>query len=112
MTSEAVTLLINCLAPPTCVEDGVSKRRRHRLVQQQLPQHHPGGISGESPLQEPHPKETEVAMETERDQGDVPRVGPVDVLPPREPLMDQVPPSEQAAVQRDVGGPGEPADVS
>lgn len=51
-------------------------------------------------------------METERDQGDVPRVGPVDVLPRREPLMDQVPPGEQTAVHRDVADPREPADVS
>lgn len=51
-------------------------------------------------------------METESDQGDVPRVGPVDVLPRREPLMDQVPPGEQTAVQRDVGDPREPADMS
>lgn len=107
MTSEA--------APdrqPTCVEDGAGKRRRHRLVQHQLPQHRPAGIPGEPPLQEPHPKEAEVTMETEGDQGDVARVGPVDVLPRREPLMDQVPPGEQTAVQRDVGGPREPADVS
>lgn len=51
-------------------------------------------------------------METESDQGDVPRVGPVDVLPRREPLMDQVPSGEQTAVQRDVGDPREPADMS
>lgn len=51
-------------------------------------------------------------METESDQGDVPRVGPVDVLPPREKLMDQVPSGEQAAVQRNVGDPREAADMS
>lgn len=51
-------------------------------------------------------------METERDQGDVPRVGPIDVLPPREPLMDQVPSSEQAAVQSNVGDPRKAADMS
>lgn len=51
-------------------------------------------------------------METERDQGDVSRVGPVDVLPPQRPLMDQVPSSEQAAVQRNVGDPREATDMS
>lgn len=51
-------------------------------------------------------------METERDQGDVPRVGPVDVLPPREPLMHQVPSSEQAAIQRNVADPREATDMS
>lgn len=51
-------------------------------------------------------------METECDQGDVPRVGPIDVLPPREPLMDQVASGEQTAVHRDVGDPREPTDMS
>lgn len=51
-------------------------------------------------------------METEGDQGDVPRVGPVDVLPLGEPLMDQVPSSEQATVQSHVGDPREATDMS
>lgn len=51
-------------------------------------------------------------METERDQGHVPCVAPVDSVPPREPLVDEVPSGEQAAVQRDVGDPREAADVS
>lgn len=51
-------------------------------------------------------------METESDQGDVARVGPVDVLPPRGPLMDQVPSGEQTTVKSHVTDPREPTDVS
>lgn len=98
--------------PPTCVEDAGSQRRRCGLVQEQFPHHHPGGVPGKPPLQEPHPEEIEVAMETERDHGDVPRVAPVHFVPPREPLVDEVPPGEQTAVQCNVGDPREPTNMS
>lgn len=51
-------------------------------------------------------------METERDQGNVPCVAPVDGVPPRKPLVDEVPPGEQTAVQCDVGDPRKTTDVS
>lgn len=50
-------------------------------------------------------------METERDQGDVSRVAPVHLTPPRKPLVDEVPPGEQTAVQRNVGEPRKTTDV-
>jgi len=101
------------LAPVTCVEDAGGQRCRYALVHEQLPQHHPDRIPGKPPLQEPHPEETEVPVESERDHGHVPRVSPVQfVRRPRQPLVDEVPAGEQAAVQRHVGGPREPADLS
>lgn len=51
-------------------------------------------------------------METERDQGDIPCVAPVHFLPPRKPLVDEVPSSEQAAIQCNVGDPRETTDMS
>lgn len=98
--------------PPTCVEDAGSQGRRCGLIQEQFPHHHPGRIARKRPLQEPHPEEIEVAMETERNHSHVPGVGPVHFLPPREPLVDKVPPGEQTAVQSDVGDPGKPTDMS
>ena len=98
--------------PLTCVEDAGSQGGRCGLVQQQLPHHHPGWIPGELPLEEPHPEEIEVTMETESDNGDVPCVAPVDLVLPWEPLVDEVPSGEQTAVQCHVGDPGEPTDVS
>lgn len=95
----------------TCVEDTRSKGGRCALVQKQLPHHHPGGISGKPPLQEPHPEEVEVTMETERDQGNIPCVDPVNGLPPRKPLVDEVPSSEQTAIQCNVGDPRITTDV-
>lgn len=100
------------LLPPTCVEDAGSQGRRCSLVQEQLPHHHPGGVPGKPPLQEAHPEEIEVTMETERYHGDVPCVAPVHFLPPREPLVDEVPSSEQTAVQCNVGDPRKPTDMS
>lgn len=97
---------------PTCVEDGGGQWRRCGLVQDQFPHQHPGGPSREAPLQEPHPEEIEVAMETERDHCDVARAAPVYRDPARRPLVDQVPSGEQAAVQSHVGGPREATDVS
>ena len=98
--------------PLTCVEDAGSQGGRCGLVQQQLPHHHPGWIPGELPLEEPHPEEIGVTMETESDNGDVPCVAPVDLVLPWEPLVDEVPSGEQTAVQCHVGDPGEPTDVS
>lgn len=92
-------------SPPTCVEDTGGEGRRRRLVQEQLPHHHPDRVPGKSPLQETHPEEIEVAMETKRDHRDVPCLSPLDGLPPGEPLVDEVPPGEQAAVQCHVGNP-------
>lgn len=51
-------------------------------------------------------------METERDQGHVPRAAPVHFVPPREPLVDEVPSGEQTAVQSNVGGPRKTTDMS
>lgn len=51
-------------------------------------------------------------METERDNGDVLCVAPVNLVPPREPLVDEVSSGEQTAVQCHVGDPGEPTDMS
>lgn len=51
-------------------------------------------------------------METERDQRHVPRASPVQLVRPREALVHEVPRGEQAAVQRDVGGPRKTTDVS
>lgn len=96
---------------PTCVEDAGSKGGRCRLVQEQLPHHHPGGIPRKPPLQEPHPEVTEVTMETESDHGDIPCAVPVNFLPPRKPLVGQVPAGEQATVERDVTHPRETTDV-
>lgn len=98
--------------PPTCVEDAGGQGGRRGLIQDQLPHHHPDGVAGEPPLQEPHPEEVEVTMETEGDHGDVARVAPVHFVPPREPLVDKVPSGEQAAVQSHVGHPREATDVS
>lgn len=100
------------MSAPTCVEDTRGEGRRCGLVQKQLPHHHPGRISGKPPLQEPHPEEIEVTMETERDQGNVPCVAPVDGLPPRKPLVDEVPSSEQTAIQCNVGDPRKTTDMS
>lgn len=97
---------------PTRVEDAGGQRGRRGLVQEQLPHHHPQGVPGEPALQEPHPEEVEVSMETERDDGHVPRLPPVHFPPPREPLVHDVAPGEQPPVQRDVDGPREPTDVS
>lgn len=44
-------------------------------------------------------------MEREGDERDVARLPPVDLLPSREPLVDEVPAGEQAAVHGDVGDP-------
>lgn len=97
--------------PPTCVEDGGSERRRCGLVQDQLPQHHARGIPGKPALQEAHPEEAEVAVETESDERDVARLPPVHFVPPRKPLVDEVPADEQAAIHGDVGDPRKTADI-
>lgn len=108
----AAVLPLPSHSPPTCVEDTGNQGRRCGLIQEQFPHHHPGGVPGKPPLQEAHPEVVEVAMETERHHGDVPRVAPVHFLPPREPLVDVVPPGEQAAVQCNVGDPRKPTNVS
>lgn len=89
----------------TCVEDRGSQRGRSSLVQEEFLHQHARGSSGKPPLQRPHPEEIEVTMETERDQSHVPRAAPVQVVRAREPLVDEVPSGEQAAVQTDVCGP-------
>lgn len=96
---------------PTCVEDGGSQRSRRSLVQDQFLHQHADGLPGKPPLQETHPEEIEVAMETERDQGDVARVAPVQAVPARKPLVDEVPSREQTAVQCNVGEPRKTTDT-
>lgn len=101
-----------CPVPLTCVEDAGGQWGRRGLVQDQLPDHHPGGVPGKPALEEAHPEEVEVAMETERHHGDVARMSPVHRVPAREPLVDKVPAGEQTTVQGDVSDPREPADLT
>lgn len=93
------------------VEDAGGQRRRRRLVQEQLLHHHPGGVPRKPALQKTHPEEIEVPVKAEGDHGDVARLSPVHLVPGGEPLVDQVPAGEQAAVQRDVRDPREAADA-
>lgn len=96
------------LRSPTCVEDTGGQRRRKALVQQEFAENHPGGLAREAPLQSPQPEVVEVAVESDGHHGHVARVPPVDALLLGDELVGKVTAGEQAAVQGDVGQPGEP----
>lgn len=91
----------------TCVEDAGGQRWRKALVQQQFAENHPCGFSGEAFLQSAQPEVVEVSLESDGHDGHVAGVFPVDALSVRNQLMRQIPAGEQAAVQGDVGQPGE-----
>lgn len=95
----------------TRVEDAGGQGRCRRLVQEQLLHYHPGGVSRKPALQQTHPEEIEIPVKTERHRSDVARVSPVHLVPSGEPLVDQVSPGEQAAVQCDIRDPRKAADM-
>lgn len=77
------------------------------MVQQQLPENHSHRLPRESLLQGAQPEVIEVSMETYGHDGHIARVAPVDALLLRDQLMGEISPRKQAAVQGDVGQPGE-----
>lgn len=107
-TDTKVHVCVSVLRSPTCVEDTGGQRRRKALVQQQFAENLPGGLAREAPLQRPQPEVVEVAVESDGHHGHVARVPPVDALLLGDELVGKVTAGEQAAVQGDVGQPGEP----
>lgn len=95
----------------TCVEDTGSQGRCRCLVQKQLFHHHPKRVPRKSQLKKTHPEKIKVAMETERDDCDVACLVPVHFFPPREPLVNEISPSKQTAVQCNVCDPREPTHI-
>lgn len=78
------------------------------MVQQKFAENHPRRLPGKASLQRAQPEIIEVSLESDGHDGDIPRVFPVYVLPLSDELVREVPAGEQAAVQSDVGQPGEP----
>ena len=91
----------------TCVEDTGGQRWREALVQQQFAENHPDRLPREAPLQGPEPEVIKVSMETGSHDGHVTSVSPVNALLLSYELMDQVTSGKEAAVQGDIGQPGE-----
>lgn len=74
----------------TGVEDTGGQRRREALIQQQFAENHPGGLSGEAPLQGAEPEVVKVSVEADCHYGDVASVFPVNALLLSHELVGQV----------------------